>query len=75
MSIQIIVKGGRSSLVKRQRACIDYIDKKTRSGTDHSDSKVQEAVKDFQRWTDKSGVYKDKSGHKYKGTSEWKPEA
>ena len=51
--VQIIVKD-RSRLVRQQKAVIDYVHKKDNP----SDTKVQEAVKDFQRWSNESGIYK-----------------
>lgn len=52
--VQIIIKD-RARLVRQQKAVIDYVHKKDNP----SDSKVQEAVKDFQRWSEESKVYKD----------------
>ncbi len=52
--MQIIVKD-RSRLIRQQRAVINYVHKKDNP----YDSKVQEAMKDFQRWSQESGVYKD----------------
>ena len=50
--MQIIVKD-RARLVRQQKAVIDYVHKKDNP----SDRKVQEAVKDFQRWSEESKIY------------------
>ena len=57
----IIVKGSRKNLVKKQKACIDYVNKKSNP----MDSKTQEAVQDFQRWTNESGVFKNRTGDRH----------
>lgn len=40
-------------MVRKQKACIDYVNKKNNP----LDSKVQEAVHDFQRWSKESRVF------------------
>jgi hypothetical protein len=71
--VYIIVKGSRKQLVKRQKAAIDYVDKRVRSCGGHGDKKAQEAVKDYKRWSDESGIYdKREPGQlKHLGGHDW----
>jgi hypothetical protein len=72
MAVTIIVKGSRKRMVRQQKAVIDYVDKQVRSGKDVLDPKIKEAVSDFSRWNNESGVYKnrdkDTKGREYCGT-------
>ena len=70
----IIITHSRKELVKRQKACIDYVSKGISNGIDPNDKRLQEAVQDCQRWSKESGIYKnrDEKGMKWITTFERK---
>lgn len=49
----IIITRSRKDLVRKQKACMDYVDRKNNP----LDPKVQEAVEDFQRWSKESRIW------------------
>ena len=55
----IIITHSRKELVRRQKACMDYVNKGINNGKDPQEEGLQEAVTDFQRWSKDSNVFKD----------------
>ena len=55
----IIITHSRKDLVKKQKACIDYVNRGIQSGKKSTDPKLQEAVQDLQRWSKDTKIYKD----------------
>ena len=57
----IIITHSRKDLVKKQRACIDYVNRGIQNGKSSTDPKLQEAVKDLQRWSNDTKIYKNEN--------------
>jgi hypothetical protein len=53
----IIITHSRKELVRRQKACLDYVNKGINNGKDPKEEGLQEAVTDFQRWSKDSKVF------------------
>lgn len=51
----LIFTKSRKSLVRRQKAVIDFVNRMD----DYQSPRTKEAIQDFQRWSKESGVFKD----------------
>lgn len=60
----IIITHSRKELVRRQKACMDYVNKGINNGKDPKEEGLQEAVNDFQRWSKESRVFNNLDNNK-----------
>lgn len=60
----IIITHSRKELVRRQKACMDYVNKGINNGKDPKEEGLQEAVSDFQRWSKESRVFNSLDNNK-----------
>jgi hypothetical protein len=57
----MIITHSRKDLVKKQKACIDYVSRGIQNGKSSTDPKLQEAVQDLQRWSQDTKIYKNEN--------------